>query len=142
VSATQIFVNLPVADIDKAKAFYTSLGFSLNPQFTDEHTGCVVIAENICAMIMSHERFKQFTSRDVATDGIEVINAIGVTSRNGVDHLAGTALANGGSETKPTQDMGWMYQRSFADPDGHHWEAVYVDEEAMAEAFASGVAPE
>ena len=65
-----------------------------------------------------------------------------MTSRDGVDHLAGTALANGGSETRPTQDMGWMYQRSFADPDGHHWEAVYVDEEAMAEAFASGDAPE
>ena len=137
MSATQIFVNLPVADIDKAKAFYTSLGFTLNPQFTDEQTGCVVIADNICAMIMSHERYKEFTSRDVATDGIEVINAIGVDTRAGVDHVTGNALANGGSETKPTQDTGWMYQRSFADPDGHHWEVVYVDEEAMAEAFAA-----
>lgn len=93
-------------------------------------------------MIRSHARSTQFTSRDVATDGIEVINAIGVTSRNGVDHLAATALGNGGSETNPTQDMRWTYQRSFADPDGPHWEAVYVDEEAMAEAFASNDGPE
>lgn len=141
MSATQIFVNLPVADIDKAKAFYTSLGFSLNPQFSDDKTGCVVIAENICAMIMTHDRFKDFTSRDVATDGIEVINSIGVTTRDGVDHLANTAFANGGAEVRPTEDMGWMYQRSFTDPDGHHWEAVHVDEEAMAEAFASGDTP-
>lgn len=138
MSVTQIFVNLPAADVDRSKAFYTSLGFSLNPQFTDEQTGCVVLGDNICAMIMSHDRFKEFTSQGVATSGIEVINAIGVTAREGVDHLANSALANGGSETRPTQDMGWMYQRSFSDPDGHHWEAVHVDEEAMAAAFADG----
>jgi predicted lactoylglutathione lyase len=136
VAVTQIFVNLPVADVTTSKAFYEALGFSLNPQFTDEHTGCVVLGDNICAMIMEHDRFKDFTSEDIASSGIEVINAIGVESRDEVDRIADKALSSGGSETKPTTDMGWMYQRSFGDPDGHHWEATYVDEQAMAEAFA------
>lgn len=137
VAATQIYVNLPVADIAVSKAFYEGLGFSLNPQFSDEETACVVFGENIFAMIMSHERFKSFTPKsDIATSGIEVINALGLESREEVDRVADTALSRGGSETRSTQDMGWMYNRGFADPDGHNWEAVYVDEVAMNEAFA------
>jgi uncharacterized protein len=138
MSATGIFVNLPVADPAKSRAFYESLGFSINPQFSDEQTSCVVLGENICAMIMATDRFKEFTSKDVASAGIEVINAFSVTSREEVDRIADAALAAGGAETRSTQDMGWMYNRNFADLDGHHWEAVYIDEQAMAEAFAQG----
>lgn len=132
-----IYVNLPVADLDASKAFYEGLGFSLNPQFTDENAAAVVLEEGVTVMLLRKEFFTTFTKRPVATDGIEVINAIEVASREKADELAEKAYATGGFETNETQDMGWMYSRAFSDPDGHHWEVMFADEAAMAEAFAA-----
>ncbi|WP_240644146.1 VOC family protein [Antribacter gilvus] len=132
-----IYVNLPVADLDASKAFYEGLGFSINPQFTDENAAAVVIEEGITVMLLRRDFFTTFTKRPIATDGVEVITSIEVDSREKADELAEKAFATGGAETMEPQDMGWMYSRAFADPDGHHWELMYADEAAMAEAFAA-----
>jgi len=129
MSATQIFVNLPVADLEKSKAFYTQLGFSINEQFTDQNASCVVISDTIYVMLLTHDFFRRFTSKDIVDAGsaTEVINAVSAGSRSGVDELADRALAAGGSQTNPAQDEGFMYSRSFSDLDGHLWEVMYMD---------------
>ncbi|MBO0608108.1 VOC family protein [Myceligenerans salitolerans] len=136
MSINQIYVNLPVADVARSTAFYEALGFTKNPQFSDENSSCVVIGDNIFVMIMTREKLQGFTKHEVATDGVRVINALGADSREGVDHVVDAALAAGATASNDTQDYGWMYNRAFADPDGHHWEVAYMDEEAMKEAFA------
>jgi predicted lactoylglutathione lyase len=130
MSATQIFVNLPVADIEKSKAFYEALGFPLNPQFTDESSAYVVISDTIALQLATHEQFTGFTKMAVPGSG-GVINALGVESRDEVDRIADTALLSGGSPTKEPTDFGWLYNRGFADPDGHHFEVVFLDPSAM-----------
>ncbi|MEV7960715.1 VOC family protein [Oerskovia paurometabola] len=129
MTGTQIFVNLPVADLDRSKAFYTQLGFSINEQFTDENASCVVISDAIYVMLLTHDFFRRFTSKDIvdAQSATETINAISAESRPGVDELADRALAAGGSQTNPPQDEGFMYSRSFSDLDGHLWEVMYMD---------------
>lgn len=136
MSINQIYVNLPVADVARSTAFYEALGFTKNPDFSDENTSCIVFGENIFAMIMTKEKLQGFTRYDVADGGVRVINALGADSREGVDRVADAALAAGGTESNETQDYGWMYNRAFADPDGHHWEVAYMDEAAMKEALA------
>lgn len=136
-----IYVNLPVSDLDASKAFYEGLGFSIDPRFTDEKAAAVVLEEGVTVMLLRNEFFTTFTKRPVATDGIEVINSIEAPSREKADELAEKAFAIGGFVTIDAQDMGWMYSRSFADPDGHHWEVMYADEAAMAEAFAAEKTP-
>lgn len=127
--STKIFVNLPVKDLTKALHFYTELGYSVNPQFTDENAGCVVISEEICAMLLTESFFRTFTDKDIidAARGIEVINALSAGSRAEVDELADKALAAGGTVAKPPADLGFMYSRSFHDLDGHAWEVLYMD---------------
>ncbi|KPI20737.1 VOC family protein [Streptomyces sp. NPDC086989] len=130
---TMIFVNLPVQDIDAAKAFWGKLGYSFNPQFSDERTGCLVISDTIFAMLMTEERFKDFATKEVAdaTKTTEVMLALSAESREQVDEVVGAALAAGGTEPRPAQDLGFMYGRAFEDLDGHVWEYVWMDPAAV-----------
>ncbi len=125
----QIFVNLPVKDLNKSIEFFAKLGFTFNPQFTDETATCMIIADNIFAMLLTHARFKDFTDKEIADSHktIQVINALSAESREQVDEIVTKALAGGGSEPKPAQDHGWMYIRQIHDLDGHAWEFAYMD---------------
>ena len=131
--ATKIFVNLPVKDLSKSIEFFTKLGFSFNPQFTDDQATCVIIGENIFAMLMVEERFKDFTKKEIcdAKKSTEVLIALDAESREKVDEIVKKAVAAGGATYAEPQDHGWMYIRSFADLDGHQWEIAYMDESAL-----------
>jgi len=134
--ATQIFVNLPVKDLDKSKQFFTDIGFTINPQFTDEKAACVVISEDIYAMILREEFFKTFIpNKEIAdsTKSTEVLVALSADSKEKVNELADKALASGASKLREPDDYGFMYSRSFQDPDGHIWEVVYMDMNAVNE---------
>jgi len=125
----QIFVNLPVKDLDRTMAFYSALGFTFNEQFTDEKAACMIIGENIFAMLLREEFFKTFTKKEIAdaTKVTEAILAISSESRTVVDDMVEKAIGAGGTSPMPSQDHGWMYGRSFTDPDGHMWEILYMD---------------
>lgn len=125
----QIFVNLPVKNLPKTIEFFTRLGFTFNPQFTDESATCMIIADNIFAMLITEPRFKDFTGKEIsdAHKTVEVINALSCTSREEVDGFVNNALAAGGTEPKPAQDHGWMYIRHIHDLDGHAWEFAFMD---------------
>ncbi|MEV8564622.1 VOC family protein [Streptomyces sp. NPDC051322] len=128
-----IFVNLPVKDLEVSKAFFTKLGYTINPQFTDENAACVVISDTIYAMLITEPFFKQFTKKDIAdaTATTEVLVCLTADSREAVDQLVDTALASGGSPANDTQEQGPMYGRSFQDPDGHIWEVMWMDPAAV-----------
>ncbi|MFD7079925.1 VOC family protein [Streptomyces sp. NPDC002181] len=130
---TMIFVNLPAKDIEAAKAFWVKLGYSFNPQFSDENTGCLVISDTIFAMLMTEARFKDFATKEVAdaTKTTEVMLALSAESREQVDEVLGAALAAGATEPRPAQDLGFMYGRAFEDLDGHVWEFVWMDPAAV-----------
>ncbi|MGY4857585.1 VOC family protein [Cryobacterium sp. AP23] len=131
-----MFVNLPVADLDRATTFYSGLGFSLNPQFTDDTAACIVLDDgHIYLMLLTHDSWARFTSKSIVDSSMssEVILSISADDRAGVDTLADTALATGGSFSYEPQDMGFMYSRSFQDPDGHLWEVVHLDTAAVPE---------
>ncbi|WP_242929258.1 VOC family protein [Pontibacter vulgaris] len=129
----QIFVNLPVQDLNKSKEFFTKLGFSINEQFTDETAACVVISETIYAMLLTHDKFKMFTPKGIsdATKSTEVLTALSVNSKEEVDKIMEAALAAGGTEARPAEDLGFMYGRAFNDPDGHIWEVFCMDMSQM-----------
>ncbi|MFF7181374.1 VOC family protein [Streptomyces sp. NPDC008121] len=126
-----IFVNLSVKDLETTKSFWSKLGFSFNPQFSDESTACLVFSDTIFAMLMTEPRFKDFLKpgKEISDAGrtSEVLLALSADSREEVDRLADAALAGGGSAATEAQDHGFMYGRSFTDPDGHHWEVVWMD---------------
>ncbi|MEU9061316.1 VOC family protein [Streptomyces sp. NPDC048430] len=128
-----IFVNLPVKDLGTTKNFFGKLGFGFNPQFSDDSTACLVISDTIFAMLISEPRFKDFTKKEIADASrtTEVLLALSAESREKVDEMADAALAAGGSPANETQDMGFMYGRSFQDPDGHIWEVVWMDPAAV-----------
>ncbi|MFE7429561.1 VOC family protein [Streptomyces sp. NPDC014735] len=130
-----IFVNLPVKNLEAAKAFFGKLGYSCNPQFSDENAACLVISDTIFAMLLTESRFKDFTKKEIADTSrtTEVILALSAESREKVDEMADTALASGGSPAGETMDFGHMYGRSFQDPDGHIWEVMWMDPAAVAE---------
>ncbi|MFT2815602.1 VOC family protein [Leifsonia sp. A12D58] len=133
---TMIFVNLPVKDLDRSVEFWTALGYSFNPQFTDENATCLIIDDgHIYAMLLVHDFFKTFTPREIAdtSKAVEVLIALSADSRDAVDALADKALANGGSVAGDAQDFGYMYGRSFLDPDGHQWEVNWMDLSAAPE---------
>ena len=134
--ATQIFVNLPVKDLDKSVEFFTKLGFTFNQQFTDENATCMIIGENIFAMLLVEKFFKTFTSKEIcdSSDSSEAILAITAESREKVDELTNKAIAAGGIEPRAAQDHGWMYGRSFQDVDGHLWEVFFMDQNGMPQA--------
>ncbi|MEP6597698.1 MAG: VOC family protein [Ginsengibacter sp.] len=131
--AKQIFVNLPVKQLDKTKEFFSKLGFSFNPKFTNNDGACMIIGENIFAMLLVEEFFKSFTTKQIADTlkTTEVLLAIDAESREKVDKMIENAIAAGGKEHREKQDEGWMYSRGFEDVDGHIWEVLYMDEKAM-----------
>lgn len=131
--ATKIFVNLPVKDLKRSMDFFTQLGFSFNPQFTNHEAASLIIGENIYAMLLTEERFKDFTRKEIADakKTTEVLIAIDADSRQAVDDMVRKAVGAGGTLYADPQDHGWMYGHSFADPDGHQWEVLYMDEAAL-----------
>ena len=131
----KIFVNLPVADLDKSTTFFTKLGFSFNPQFTDDTAACMVISDDIYAMLLTNAKFAEFTKKSIAdaTKTTEVLTALSMDSKAGVDTLVDAALKSGATEVREPMDYGFMYSRSFNDLDGHIWEWVYMDPSAVAE---------
>ena len=124
-----IFVNLPVKDLDRSKAYFAKLGYTFNPQFTDDTAACMVISENIYAMLITHARFADFTAKAIAdsTKTTEVLVALSCESKEEVAEIAGKALAAGATEAKPPQDYGFMVVRSLNDLDGHIWEYMWMD---------------
>jgi predicted lactoylglutathione lyase len=128
-----IFVNLPVTDLTASMAFYKVIGFSNNAQFTDATAACMVWSDAIHVMLLTHAKWRQFTSRPIppATSS-EVMIALSCDSREAVDAMNEAAAANGGTaDINPVQDFGFMYNRSLADPDGHVWEAMWMDPAAI-----------
>lgn len=126
---SSIFVNLPVKDLEKSKAFFEALGCTINRQFTDETAASVVIGGNIYAMLLTHEKYRQFTAKEIANAGktSEVLLALGVDSKAEVSRIVDAAVKAGGRETRPASDYGFMQMRVFEDLDGHHWEVIYMD---------------
>jgi len=131
--AQQIFVNLPVKDLNKTIEFFTKLGFKFNPQFTDKNATCMIIGKSMFAMLLVEKFFKRFTKKKIcdAKKSTEVLIALSVESKGKVDRMVGKALAAGGKEAREPEDHGWMYGRSFEDVDGHIWEIFHMDESAM-----------
>src|SRR5690606_30793161 len=134
-----IFVNLPVTDLATSMAFYKALGFENNPHFTDETAACMVWSEAIHVMLLTHAKWRTFTDRPIppATSS-EVMLALTFDSRDAVDAMINAAGASGGTaDIQPVQDLGFMYNRTLADPDGHVWEAVWMDPAAIPNNQAS-----
>ena len=133
-----IFVNLPVADLGRSVAFYTAIGAEQNLQFSDETAACMVFSDTIHVMLLTHDKFRQFTPKRIADahETSEVLICISRDSREGVDGITEAALASGGREPREPQDYGFMYGRSFEDPDGHIWEPMWMDMEAAKQAMA------
>lgn len=126
--STKIFVNLPVKDLNKSMAFFKELGWTFNPQFTDETAACMVISDDIYAMLLTHEKFAGFTNKKIADSAtVEALIALSAESKADVNRIADAAIKAGGTEPKPPQDYGFMQLRSFLDLDGHHWEIFYMD---------------
>ena len=133
---TKIFVNMSVKDLEKSKAFFGKLGFTFNPMFTDDHAACMVISEDNYAMLLTEDFFKNFIPGIEISDtrkNIEMLVALALESRAKVNEIVEKAIAAGGSEYREKQDYGWMYGRAFKDLDGHIWEPLYVDLDAMPE---------
>ncbi|SEF70551.1 VOC family protein [Billgrantia desiderata] len=128
-----IFVNLPVADLERSMAFYEALGFTNNPHFTDETAACMVLSETIHVMLLTHAKWRTFTDRPIPpSDSSEVMLALSCESRAAVDAMNETAGANGGTaDINPRQDHGFMYSCALADPDGHVWESFWMDPAAI-----------
>ncbi len=128
--ATKIFINLPVRNLEKSMSFFTQLGFSFNPQFTDDKAGCMIISDNIFAMLLVDSYFQTFTKKPVcdASKSTEVLIAIDTPSKEALRQLVEKAKSLGATIYAEPQDHGWMYQHSFADLDGHQWEIMYADE--------------
>lgn len=132
-TARKLFVNLPVSDLPRAKAFFSALGFDYNPKFTDDNAACMVISDEAAVMLLAQPFFKTFTKQEVCDTSrcTETLLALSCESRSEVDELAGKAIAAGGREAMPSQDYGFMYTRTFYDPDGHHWELIWMDPKAV-----------
>jgi predicted lactoylglutathione lyase len=124
-----IFVNLPVRDLAKSTAFYEAVGGTKNPQFSDETASCMVFSETIYAMLLTHDKYKMFTERSIADTkkSSAVVLALTVENRDDVDNVVDQAAKAGGiADPNPKQDHGFMYGRSFEDPDGHVWELIWM----------------
>ena len=130
----QIFVNLPVADLPRSRAFFESLGLRFEPKFSNEQGACLVVGDNIFAMLLVNDFFRTFTAKPIAdaTRSTEVLVCLSCESRAEVDELVQKAVAAGGRAPRPPQDHGFMYGHGFEDLDGHIWELVYMDPNAPA----------
>lgn len=131
--STKIFINLPVKNLEKSMTFFKSLGYSFNPQFTDENAACMIISETIFAMLLTETYFKTFTRKKIcdAKTSTEVLIALDLPSKERVQEIVAKAKSLGAELYAEAKDHGWMYQNSFADLDGHQWEYVYMDESKM-----------
>jgi uncharacterized protein len=134
--STQIFVNLPVKDLNKSVEFFTKLGYKFNPKFTDENATCMIVAENIFVMLLVEEFFKTFAPKEICdtTKSVEVLVALSFESRAAVDEMVRKAIAAGGSTYKEPNDMGFMYQHGFQDLDGHIWEIFFMEPSTVNQA--------
>lgn len=132
-----IFVNLPVTDLARSVAFYKAIGAEQDVQFSDDTAAMMRFSEAINVMLLTHDKFRQFTPRPIADpkEWAQVLLAIACESRDAVDHITENALGAGGSEVHGPEDHGWMYSRAFADPDGHAWGPLWMDVTARAEAM-------
>ncbi|HEY7770905.1 VOC family protein [Longimicrobium sp.] len=128
-TSRKIFVNLAVKDLARSVEFFTKLGFTFNQQFTDESATCMIVSDEAFVMLLVHGRFQDFTKKQIvdSTTHTEVLVALSAESREDVDAMVHTALANGGSPANDPQDHGFMYGWSFQDPDGHIWEVVWMN---------------
>ncbi len=124
----QIFVNLPVKDLKRAVDFYTKLGYTFNPQFTDDNATCMIVGENLFVMLLVEKFFSSFTSKAIADTSktTEVLTCVSCDSKAQVDTLVAKARAAGGKVPRQPQDHGFMYSHGYEDPDGHTWELVYM----------------
>jgi predicted lactoylglutathione lyase len=129
----QIFLNLPVRNLDRSMEFFRKLGFEFNPQFTDERAACMIVNSDAYVMLLQDEFFRTFTMRQIVdtTKYSEAMTAFSCPNREAVDELADAAIAAGGTSAMPPVDMGFMYSRSFYDLDGHHWEPMWMDPNAV-----------
>ena len=139
-----IFVNLPVTDLPRSMKFYEAVGFTNNPQFTDQNAAAMMWSDEIVVMLLAHEFWKTFTSKTIpdAHETAQVLLCLSQDSKDAVEGIVGKAVAAGGkADPTPRQDMGFMYGRSFEDPDGHIWENAFMDMSAMpaGDADAAGV---
>jgi len=132
-SSRKIFVNLAVKDLGKAVDFFTELGFSFNPQFTDEQATCMIVSDEAFVMLLVEDRFKDFTKKEIvdSTTHTEAIVALSAESREQVDELVNKALSAGGQPANDPMDHGFMYGWSFQDLDGHLWEVIWMDPSAV-----------
>lgn len=134
MAARMIFINLPVKDLPKSMAFYKALGFANNPHFTDDTAACMVVSEgSIHVMLLTHDKWRHFTQRPIPpSTSSEVLLAVSCDSKAVVDEMTEAAGKNGGTaDINPKQDLGFMYSRALADPDGHVWEAAWMDPAAI-----------
>jgi predicted lactoylglutathione lyase len=134
-----IFVNLPVTDLARSTAFYEAVGGEKNPQFSDDTATCIILSETIHAMLLTHDKYRQFTSKPIADahKTSQVMLCLSADSREAVDEMVSKAGSAGGkADPGATQDYGFMYGRSFEDPDGHHWEVMWMDMEAAKAAMS------
>lgn len=133
--ATKIFVNLPVKNLQKSIDFFTQLGYDFNQQFTDDTATCMIISDDIFVMLLTHEKFKMFTKKEVAdaTQTTESIICLSAISRQAVDELVSKAVAAGGTTPNEKQDHGFMYGHGFQDLDGHLWEVMWMDPGGMTQ---------
>ncbi len=131
--ATKIFVNLPVKDLERSKAFFAGLGFANNPQFTDATAACMVVSEDIFVMLLTEKKFKEFTPKAIADarTSSEVLLCLSRESRDAVNDTVAKAVAAGGTTYAEAKDHGFMYQHGFQDPDGHIWELIWMDPKAL-----------
>ena len=131
-----IFVNLPVSDLERATAFYEAIGAAKNERFCDGTASCMVFSDSIHVMLLTHDNFRQFTPKAIADakGTTEVLLCLSADEREGVDAMVAKAVrAGGAADPGPRQDHGFMYGRSFEDPDGHIWEVVWMDAAALAD---------
>ncbi len=124
-----VYMNLAVKDLPQSKAFFEKLGFGFNPQFTDENAACLILGENIFAMLLTREYFKTFSPGAVgdATTSSQILVALDLPTRAGVDEMVNKAVAAGGKTFRPSQDHGFMYQHAFQDLDGYVWEWIWMN---------------
>lgn len=129
MTATSIFVNLPTTDLDRSKAFYEALGFSINPLFTDENAACVVLGDNIYFMVLTREYLGTFTDKQIIDPKTQAQVSIALSrdSREDVDDVLAKGLAAGGSEPREAQDYGFMYSRDLDDPDGNNLSFLFME---------------
>ncbi|MDA0183279.1 glyoxalase [Solirubrobacter phytolaccae] len=130
-----LFVNLPVADLERSKAFFATLGFTFNPAFTDESSTCMLVGEQAFVMLLSREKFAEFSKLPLADPATHALSlfCFSVSSREEVDSVSAAALEAGAREADGAEDYGFMYSRSFFDLDGHGWQVMWMDPAAAAQ---------